>query len=253
MIPALERLGLSADEGRVYTALLELGGGVVSQIAKRAGKHRATCYYTLEGLAEQGLVSRGAKGSRIFYTAESPEKLVDEAKDKLRLAEELLPELRSLQNTLARKPRVRMFEGTDGVKALFEASLLAETEIRSYSDLAALADMFPLYFRKYSLERIKRRIHTRYICPSSGAARLALKQIMSTKNDRREFLEALFINPAQFPFRNEIAVFDSTVAIMSLAKRETLGLLIESSALAETMRSVFDLSWLGGTSFIAVS
>ena len=138
------------------------------------------------------------------------------------------------------------------VRAILDASLAAKEEIRCYSDFAAFSALFPQYFRKSITERVSRGIHSRYICPASTKSHQALKQIVGPKRERQDFLEVLFINPAQFPFHNEIAIYDDKVAIMSLAKRETLGLLIESVTLAETMRSIFDLSWLGGTSFIAV-
>ena len=64
-------------------------------------------------------------------------------------------------------------------------------------------------------------------------------------------LEILFVNPGEFPFKNDIAIYEDKVAIMSLSKDEIISILIENKNVADTMKAVFDLSWLGATSFIA--
>ena len=51
--PDFNLLGLTETEGKVYIALLELGGGYVSVVARRAQQPRVNCYHTLENLHER--------------------------------------------------------------------------------------------------------------------------------------------------------------------------------------------------------
>ncbi|MFN8390779.1 MAG: hypothetical protein U0136_10855 [Bdellovibrionota bacterium] len=72
------------------------------------------------------------------------------------------------------------------------------------------------------------------------------------ESERHErLLEIVFVSPSQFPFQNEIAIYDNCVAILSLPKREQYALLIESQSAAATMKAFFDLAWLGTTALMA--
>ena len=67
----------------------------------------------------------------------------------------------------------------------------------------------------------------------------------------KKYLEILFINAEQFPFENEIAIYENKLAIMSLSRDEKIGLLIESKTISDTMKAVFNLAWIGATDFVA--
>lgn len=246
----LQQLGLSKDEAQVYLALLEYGGGYVSRIAKKAGKNRATCYHTLNNLIEKGLASKVQKGSYLFFVPENPQKLVREAERKLETAKGLLPELLSIENTLAAKPKIRFFEGISGIETILEDTLTSKTEILGYTNLSSFVANFRELFRRYSRERVTRKIKTRYLSPEPATGIEIVREFFPDENDR-EFVEILCINPKEFPFDNEIAIYEKKVAIMSLSSREIMAILIESASVSATMKAVFDLSWLGATSFIA--
>ena len=51
----LQSLGFSEKEATVYVALLELGRGTVTEIARRAGINRTTGYDILDSLAGKGV------------------------------------------------------------------------------------------------------------------------------------------------------------------------------------------------------
>ncbi|MDH5596551.1 MAG: hypothetical protein OEY44_00480 [Candidatus Peregrinibacteria bacterium] len=64
-------------------------------------------------------------------------------------------------------------------------------------------------------------------------------------------LEILMVNPKEFNFQNEIAIYGNRVAIISLNPDELIGLIVESKTFADSMKSFFDLAWLGATAFVA--
>lgn len=244
-------LGLSEVEGKVYVALLELGGGYVSTVARRAEQPRVNCYHTLENLTQKGLVSFLTKDKARFYQAEPPQKIVNMLEDKARYARKLLPELLSISNALALKPKIKYFEGMDGVRNILEDTLTAKKELLGYSNLKGVGELFGDYLKTYSLEKMKRGIKTRIICPTSDEAFGFVKKYYPP-NFPQELIEILFVNPKEFWFDHMITIYDDKVAIISLNKDELVGMIFESPVFAKSQTAIFNLAWLGASSFIAL-
>ncbi|MEK7218020.1 MAG: helix-turn-helix domain-containing protein [Patescibacteria group bacterium] len=250
MIAELLRLGLTDEEARIYLACLEINGGPASVIARKAGVHRVSCYHTLENLLEKRLLSQHTKNGVKNFSPEPPETLERLAAEKVSLAHRLLPELKSLQSSLGFRPRIRTYEGREGVERIFSESLGAGREILGYTDLKSVTEFFPEFFREYTRERLKRGIKTRYLSPNTVSSVHVIDPFLPKKSDPN-LIEILLVNKEQFPFENEILIFGNTVGIVSLKRDELLGLLVESATLSKTMKAVFDLAWLGATAFVA--
>lgn len=256
MIAELLKLGLTDEEARVYLACLEIHGGPVSLIAKKAGVHRVSCYHTLENLLEKQLLSQYNRNGVKCFAPEAPEKLVELAQERMTMAKTLLPELKSLASDLAFKPKIRFYEGRDGVERVFTESLNAgaakgeRKEILGYSDLKTATVFFPQFFEKYTHEKLKRGIKTRYLSPTTVESVHVLDPFLP-KNYDKNLMEILLVNKDQFPFENEVLIFGNAVGIVSLNPDELLGLIVESATFARTMKAVFDLAWLGATAFVA--
>jgi predicted transcriptional regulator len=249
MLKELITLGLTRDEAQVYLAMLELGGGVVSRIAKKAGKHRATCYHTLGNLIDKGLASKLQKGSSLFFSPENPEKLLHQAQGRVDTAKSLLPQLLSIQNVLAKKPKIKFFEGRAGIESIFEDTLSADGEILGYTNLSALTQLFPDLIRRYTRKRRELGIRTRYLSPFPTPGSATVTSFFPNDKDL-DLTEIVFVNRDEFPLQNEIAIYSGKVAMMSLSKDEMMAVLIESRLVANSMKAIFDLSWLGASSFI---
>ncbi len=250
MINELNTLGLYEDEARVYLACLELGGGYVSSIAKRAKVHRVTCYHTLENLIKKGLISVSSEHKTRFFQAMNPETIVKKQAEKLQLAERLLPELKALVGNQSFKPNIRFVEGIEGIKSVLEETLNTADEIVGYSNTELLVQLFPEYLHYYSEQRQKRRIRSRFLSPFNPSSKSFLNTYYP-KDTKREIAEILYVDPHEFPFENEVYIYGNNVATLSLNKNELIGVVTESPIIAKTHRSIFNLSWLGATSFIA--
>lgn len=250
MIAELTHLGLSEEEAKVYLACLEVNGGPVSVIARKAGVHRVGCYHTLENLLSKKLLSQFNRNGVKCFAPEPPEKLESIAQERVKLAKSLMPELKSLIISSGAKPKIRFYEGRDGVERVFNESLEAKGEILGYTNLKAVTDFFPEFFKSYTRERLEKGIKTRYLSPNTVETVHVIDPFLPKKYDPN-LIEILLVNKEQFPFENEILIFGNTVGIVSLEKDELLGLLVESSTFAQTMKAVFDLAWLGATAFVA--
>lgn len=250
MITELSRLGLSEEEARVYLACLEINGGPVSVIARKAGIHRVSCYHTLEKLLRKQLLSQYNKNNVRCFAPEPPERLLELTQEQVNLAKGLIPELRSLTSQLAFKPKIRFYEGRDGVERVFSESLGAKGEILGYTNLKSVTEFFPEFFKRYTHERLRKGIKTRYLSPTTVESVKVMLPFLPKSYDPN-LIEILLVNKDQFPFENEVLIFGNTVGIVSLNRDELLGLLVESPTFARTMKAVFDLAWLGATAFVA--
>lgn len=250
MISDLEKLGLTDEEARVYVACLEVNGGPISVIAKKAGAHRVSCYHTIDKLLQKQLLSQYTKNGIRYVTPEPPEQLLRLAKEKMELAKTLLPELQLLASALAFKPIMRSYEGEDGIKRVFQQSLLSQDEILGYTNLKNIISFSPDFFEQYTQQKLRKGIKTRFLSPNTVESVHVMDKFLPKKFNRN-LLEILLVNKEQFPFENEILIYGNSVGIVSLKKEELLGVVIESPTFARTMKAVFDLAWLGATAFVA--
>lgn len=250
MLADLLKLGLSDEEAKVYLACLEINGGPVSSIARKAGVHRVSCYHTLENLIAKRLLSQHNRNGVKYFSPEPPQQLLTLAEERVNLAKTLLPELTSLASAIAFKPKIRFYEGRDGVERVFTESLAARGEILGYTNLQNVTTFFPDFFRQYTHEKFRKKIKTRYLSPNTVESVHALDAFLPPGYDA-QLLEILLVNKDQFLFENEVVIFNHSVGIVSLNKDELLGLIVESPTFARTMKAVFDLAWLGATAFVA--
>jgi sugar-specific transcriptional regulator TrmB len=246
----LSELGLSEEEAIVYLAVLELGGAFASTIARKAGISRVNCYYILDNLRKTGLITCNLKRNIKFFVAEPPQVLVNQMEERYERAKKVLPHLLAVTNIHAFKPVIRSYEGLEGIKAIFDQTLQAKSEVLGYTNLEALGNLLPEYLPSYTQKLVKRKIKTRLLSPSTDKARGFIEKFYPAAYPE-ELVEILFVNPKEFGFETQIAIYDHFVAIMSLNPNELIGVLIESPVYARTQRAVFNLSWLGATAFVA--
>jgi HTH-type transcriptional regulator, sugar sensing transcriptional regulator len=238
---ALMEIGLSDKESGVYLALLELGRGTVSQISRKANINRTTGYDILDTLAQKGLVSISGKEPKQEYTAESPENLstfiaheIQKKHEALRKTESLIPELKSLHNVTDR-PRVRFYEGEEGLTQVYEDTLTSHEPIRAYATVDDMHKGLPNYFPKYYKRRASAGIEIRAIIPATETG------YDRASRDKEEARESALVPVDKFYFSPEINIYDNKVMIASW--REKLGIIIESAEIADAMKKIYELSW----------
>ncbi len=249
LIDDLSDLDLSPEESNAYLAVLETGGGYASTIAKRARINRATCYNTLTNLERKGLVSHAERSGVRFYLPEPPEVLLNRFEAKAETARRLLPELSALRNASSFTPKLRTYEDKDGVALLFDEIAAASSEILGYTNLDPLSRIFPSALQKFADTLATRSGRARFLTPYDGENEAAIGKFFPQPIAARR-LEILCVNKDQFTFRSGTFFYDDKVTIISYDRDELLGVVIQSAVNAETQKAIFDLAWLGATSFI---
>ena len=251
MVNDLIDLGLSQEEAKVYLAILELGGSYASNIARKAGIHRATCYHILNNLKTKGFINSYTKDKAQWFNADNPSRIIEMERLRLQHAQDLVPQLLSIANAITFKPKIRFYEGVEGVKNVFEDILKTkDKEVLGYTNIGALGVLLTDYFKEYCRKKIQRKLKTRYISPATKEG-VDIVEKYYPKNYNKDLVEILLVNKKEFYFENEISIYENKVAIFSLNPDEVIGILIESATFAKSMRSIFDLAWLGATSFVA--
>ena len=241
----LEKTGFNAKEVKIYLSILKLGKGTVSEITRTANVGRTYGYQILNELVAKELVSISGKKPKQEYFAESPRKLLallekDFEKQKKVLGEikELLPELVVLHNAEDR-PKIRFYEGIDGIKEVYEDTLTSKGELLGFATYEELHKALPNYFPEYYTRRAKKGVKGRAIITDTPEGRIR------NKYNKKEARNLTFV-PKEYYFYPEIDIYNNKVMIASW--REKLGIIIESGEIADAMKKIFELAWLGAKS-----
>ena len=239
IIHVLQAVGLDSKQSQLYVSGLQLGTAPASDYAKATGFNRITSYNLLEEMVHKGYFTVVRKVRAKWYAPVAPEYIALEARKNAEALERVLPELRSLQGSKYRKPRVRFFEGWEGVRHVYEDTLTAESDLLNFANSAVVRKFWPLYDSEYVDERVKRGIYLRGIAPDDQAGKRVHGE------DQRKLREIRLVPASDFDFKNEIAMYDNKVAIISFADdpQRMFGVIIESKEVAETQRQIFEMAW----------
>lgn len=234
----LAAIGLDEKEIRFYLAALQLGAAPVTEVANRANVTRTNGYDILARLEQRGLVSQITGNGARSVVAEDPSVLFRNWDQTRTILQDLVPELRSLFNAAPHKPKIRFYEGPDGIEKVLWGTLECRQKqllgILSMHELIEVPGMEGM--QRFIEERIKRGISLRVlrsrsretaaIWPASGA-------------EKRELRYA----PDNIDLGMTMFIHDDVVSYLS-SKKENYGLVIESAEFAALHRAMFEGVWM---------
>lgn len=233
-------LGLNETHARFYLAALELGRVTVRDVANKAGISRTNAYDVLARLAEEGLVSQlpATPGQKTLVIAEPPERLIELLDQRRKRAVDVLPELRSIHNRSHAKPRVRYYEGLDGIKSALDATLTASDG--QLLGILSMQDLYQVPGREWMDDHVCRRIE----------AGVKLRAIRSSSKDIHGFwahnpaeLRDVRYAPPDYVFAMTSYIYDNCVAIIS-SQRENFAMTLQSEEFAAMQRYLFEALWM---------
>jgi len=233
----LQKIGLNDKEARIYTSLLELGETNVQRLSKKSKIKRTTIYNVIDSLKDRGLVSTVLKNKRKYYVASDPRELEFKLEAQKLALKNLMPELLSITNLIDKKPKIKYFEGEEGLKEIYLDTL-------NYPDRPLWAwvtgEIFQVlddsFVQSYLDNRVKKEILAYVIAPKNKI----LEQYKSQDNKylRQTRLET---NP-DYSIEVEIDLYGGN-KIGIMAFKEKIGLIVESQKIYNTLKSIFDVSW----------
>lgn len=238
----LKNIGLNGKEIAVYTSLLKSNNLPVSLIAKKSKIKRTTCYKIINDLIGKGFLSSYKKGSITYLIAEKPEsiiKLLEGKQRKIENQKRLLSkniEVFELdKNEQSKRPLVKFFEGTSGLKQAYESTLKSKENIRAYANIEEMHKGLPDFFPEYYQRRKNAKIFINTICPDNK------KSLERHLKDKREFREIRFIDVKKYNFIPEMNVYEDKVLFASWS--EKIAVVIESKEIANLHKKIFDALW----------
>jgi len=244
----LEKIGLADKEAKVFLASLELGSSAVQEIAKKADINRATTYVIIEKLMKKGLMSSVEKGKKTYFQTEDPKrllKLLEEQEEGLKRKEEefkkYLPELETLFNIAEEKPKVRFFEGKEGLITIREDYFKAKNkDVLGIFGKGEEKNIFTEQERKDALnERIKKGINLRMLYTDNEKYKPETEPPLTVSR---------FVPREKFPLSSTFFIYDNKVSIVSL-KGKLVGVIVENKEITNTFRSIFELAWNGAEKY----
>jgi len=242
----LQNIGLTDSESSLYELSLKLGEVPVSELIKQSKRKRPTVYKALQSLEKKGLIIQRDIHKKIHVRPESPTKLQEIADRESQRIEQtkksLLAQLPALSLSYmhsTEKPVVRIYEGVDGLKKIYEDTLVVGEPV---SALLQAATVDPALYKwlttTYVRKRARKRIHAKVIVASSNLSREYMEK------SKEEYRTTKLIDAKRFPFQHEINIYGDKVAIIHYKKDEPLiGIVIQHPQIAMTMQAWFDLAW----------
>ena len=230
---ALENIGLSATEVKVFIIILELGESKAGKIIERTGLQSSSAYNAINSLIEKGFVSYIKKSQVKYYRAVNPETVLDYIELKKREYLKLLPELKAKQKRTIEEG-VEFYKSFTGIKALL---------IELIKD-AKRGDIYRTFSVEDSVDYEKAREHVfRSVKQLQKEKRLVMKGIFHERTryapTKTSIMQKRYLNAPMPP--NTMIVNDK-VAVISW-KNEPSGILIHSKDISQSYSDFFDHMW----------
>jgi len=244
LIKNLIDFGLSEKEAKIYLALLELEIAPVQEVAKIAGINRSSAYVVLESLKKKGLASTSNEKKIQEYVATSPEALLQTA-DHLVKKQELIkggisnivPDLKAIYKGTKQKPKVRVFEGREGlINAMSLALNNKEKVIRAFSSGENILKILPDFITAWAHKRVDLDILLHGIYVDNQASR-DLIQTLPKK------VKIVYVSKKDHPSPVDMLIFDNTIGYLIVDKGEITTIVFENKEMSMAMKGIFDLAW----------
>lgn len=238
LIQDLVSLGFDEKRAKVYLTLLELGTAKAQDISKKALLERPTTYDILSKLSKDGLVSSYEKRGVRYYVASQPEKIKQRFRELEQKTEKVLPELQLLYSASESKPRIRFFEGIEGIKTVLEDTLLASNKL--LRGILSMTDLYRVPGKQFMDVYVKQRIEQKFsVQVIRSKQREVKKEDWPTSNEQ---LRVLRYAPSEMNFDMTTYLYDQKIGLISTEK-ENFGIIIESAEFSRTMNNLFDALW----------
>lgn len=238
LIKLLEQTGFTQKEAEVYLALLELGKGTVTQIAKITQLKRSIIYVLLEGLIKRGYANE-ILGLKInAYHAIDPSVILNQLKTTTKNFAEMLPMLRTLHSKGEKRPKITYHETKESIWNIYE-EISQFNNAFFISSYERIEKHFPGAFKHWANQYKKKSI------PMKGKHLVANNpfDLEVAKNFSQHGQQVKYLSQN---FSMDFSLYNNKLAITSL-EDDPFIVIIESKELVRSMRPLFEIIWDNGS------
>lgn len=240
---ALQQIGLTAGEIRVYIALLETGSTTTGELTKKSRISGSKIYEVLDRLIAKGLANSTTKNGVKRFEAARPERLLDYLEEKQSTIQEekqevqkIIPEL-ILRQQSAQKGDVRVFTGWEGLKtgAADILHTLGKGDEYLSMGLTAQPKSWENYFNRWQDLRAKKGIIYKHLI------NIKYKQLYIQRKQLRHS-EFRFL-PISLEMPTSTEIYKNKVIINIMTPESPMAIMIESEEVAKSFRKYFYVMW----------
>ena len=235
MLESLLQLWLSDKEARIYELLSSVESLTAASIARQVGIKRASIYELLHGLEKKNLISYFRKHKTQYFYIDTPEKLILQHQAKLKIAEEVVKNIRSKKRT--QTVAIEVHRDKEGFSELYREILTGSgKEFCAWSNFESFDQIIDKTLdKKWTLERVKKWTRPRLIMVDNQTSREFQKQ-------DSEFPRTTKLIDAKKNFSSTLVVRDSTLYLFDI-KPDVIALKIQHPNIAMMIQEVFDTYW----------
>lgn len=230
----LKEYGLTEKEIEIYLELLPLGSAPLQEVAKRIDSPRSTVYHILNSLSQKGIIAKIVKEKITHYQATDPEKIRDRLEEKMRLVDEILPQLKNLRKSIKEPSSVEIYEGIKGIHTILADVVRVKQQLYyfgGYKRSLSVLKHLPNHVRH---TRIEKGIPAKMVYDPVDEPILHTKEYQDVSELR--FLE----NMKEFP--GMFFIHGDKVSMFS-HKTDLVGITMKNKDLAQCMLLIFNTFW----------
>ncbi|MFH0936449.1 MAG: helix-turn-helix domain-containing protein [Candidatus Woesearchaeota archaeon] len=224
----LTRIGFSKAESIIYLVVLKLGTCTVKDISKDCGFHRTNIYDILEQLREKGLITEHKLGKALQYKAADPENLYNFLKEKQMTLDQLMPNLKELQELHKEEVEVLVFKGPEGMKSAFRDMIRTKDTIYGFGVRGQIREHLPTFAQQFT--RDLKNFGIKYY------------GIYSRDAEKPSYYTEIRTVPKELSSPVATLIYGDKVLI-SIWEPTMIGIVIKSKNVAETYKKHFQLLW----------
>lgn len=244
---SLLALGCDDKQIRLFVAYYIHGTAPLSEVVTQARLPRATGYVVAKELVDKGLLIEDHKAYGKSFTAIPPEALAQMVAAKQRsigrqhiAISENIGELQTLYSANEVQPKVKTYQGANGLLTVWRDILTAQSNLLLWTDQSAEENIFtPLQHQQFIKERVARSIYIRVLAVANHSG-------MGLTTDDHSLLRETRLLPTEISFSAETYIYDNKVAILDY-NQDIMGVLIESKQIALAQRAMFESAWQSAT------
>ena len=251
LILTLQNYWFSEKEAKIYLTALSLWAAPASTIARNANENRTTVYFILLDLVKKWYCSTVVRENVTYFSAIHPDLLLKIWEQKQERLKEKIPELTALIPLWWYKPQMLVFEWVDGIKKVYEDTLLyPDSTMKSfYGHSTAIQKMKK---REITLEKwldhvyLPRRLENRILAKvlMSGDVEIDKAYIDLTQQwEQSKYTQHQYIKHDKLFTNETILYWGDIIAISVISDDEMWWIIIKSKALYTTLDTLFTLLW----------
>lgn len=239
----LTALGLSDKEINLYLAALKYGPQSASTLARKTGIPRSTVNFVANELIQKGLFSKVCKEKDHRFEALDPEfienlLLEKQARIKKEITDfkEILPALSSFKNKNSTLPRMRYFEGYEGLCRMLDEFCSKDETVLYISGHNMMHPRIRKYVYDVYMPICNQHRNKNKIILNEGVKAHEYKEMAKKAYD-----EFIFVDSKKYPFTLTTAIYGNKVAFWSYDPQDMSGVILENQLIANNMRTVFKI------------